>query len=147
MKNFNLIKCFKMRNVWETVPDSKTITIEQTVRLHGRMKRRGRDALAERLTASSVMHESRVRTPLILCGVRTFRDFYLFLPSQRDKVITLMVASSCLDWNKLIDLIVRRVATRCALYHMKGYTLKTRSNTKWPNFGYYLLWHGEMPDI
>ena len=46
----------------------------------------------ERLTASPVMHASRLLTPLFQGGV--FRETALFLPSQCDWAITLMAASS-----------------------------------------------------
>ena len=45
-------------------------------------ERKGRAALVEHVTASAVMHASRVRTPPILRGV--FREISLFLPFQRD---------------------------------------------------------------
>ena len=45
-------------------------------------QKRGRGALVERLTASPVMHASRVRAPLILIGV--FREISLFPPSHCD---------------------------------------------------------------
>ena len=61
-------------------------------------------ALVEGLTASPVMHASRVRTPLMLRGV--FREISLFLPSRRDCVITVMAASSSWVWNQCIDVNV-----------------------------------------
>ena len=58
-------------------------------------KRRGRGAMAERLTASPVMQLSRSRTPLFSFGV--FREATLFLPSQCDWAITLIMLMAALS--------------------------------------------------
>ena len=84
---------------WDYVPYSHWVSLTTACLIYcswfKRKKRKeikGCGALVERLTASPVMHASRVRTPLILLGF--FRKISLCLPSQFDYTITLMAASS-----------------------------------------------------
>ena len=57
------------KKFWRWVDGPRAMLDKKTMR-------RGRRALTERLTASSVMHASRVRTPPIPCGV--YREISLF---------------------------------------------------------------------